>query len=719
MDTPQIDVVRALRPAPEIRSAADDDTAGRTMVGHFSVFDTWYEVNSMFEGHFLERTASGAFNETIGTDRSNVKVTFNHGYDVLGDQVLGNIDVLREDDTGPYYEVPLFRSVPDLIVEGLEAGVYGSSFRFRVTGEEWDDEPGESSHNPKGIPERTITKVRLMEFGPVTFPANPDATAGVRSMTDDYYERLRDRSPSQFEAACRAAQIPTGRPDTRSAGGGGANDTSEVSPDPQPPAAPPTPQERTVETTTLTVEERVARQAEITARQTEIDAEYNGAALPDDAQAEWDRLDEEFAEHERAVKAAETRRARLAERAQSTGSTERAGDTPQYGAPAVRKTTDPYNLTEIRRQANSVDDLADLYRDNALRSIERSTFPGTTREAAQANIERLLNEVDDKHGTLARRILVTGSPVYNRAFGKAVMQGSTAGLTPEEQRALAVGGTANLAVPYQLDPTVILSSSGSINPLRQLARVVQIVGKEWQGITSTGVTVSRVAEATEATDGAPTFVQPTVKPERVQGFVPFSIEIDEDWNTMRSEITTLLNDAKEQEEASSFVNGTGVSPQANGLLQTLGAGSNVTQDTITAAAVYALESALPPRFRGNAVFLAEKSVYNAIRQLDTAGGAQLWERIGARMPGELLGYPAYELSTMPDSTLVIGDKWLLLGDLSQFLIVDRVGMGVELVPHLFGAANRFPTGQRGIFAIWRNNSKILVDNAFRVARKNA
>ena len=42
-----------------------------------------------------------------------------------------------------------------------------------------------------------------------------------------------------------------------------------------------------------------------------------------------------------------------------------------------------------------------------------------------------------------------------------------------------------------------------------------------------------------------------------------------------------------------------------------------------------------------------------------------------------------------------------------------LGMNVELVPHILGS-NRRPTGQRGLLAVWWNNSKVLVDNAFRV-----
>jgi hypothetical protein len=33
-----------------------------------------------------------------------------------------------------------------------------------------------------------------------------------------------------------------------------------------------------------------------------------------------------------------------------------------------------------------------------------------------------------------------------------------------------------------------------------------------------------------------------------------------------------------------------------------------------------------------------------------------------------------------------------LGDWSGFTIVERLGAQIELIPHLFGATNRFPTG---------------------------
>ncbi|WP_198679474.1 phage major capsid protein [Thermomonospora amylolytica] len=738
-----IPVCRAVPGALELRAEDDGEGDGDggmpTMTGHFSVFDTWYEIDSIFEGRFLERTAKGAFKKTFRESGDRIRVLLEHGYDpTVGDKPLGVPTRLAEDETGPAYEVPLLdTSYNRDLVPALKAGAYGSSFRFRVMKDEWVQEPGTSEHNPEGLPERTIKEVRVIEFGPTVFPANPDATAGLRSTTDRYYDQLRKRHPEQYDEALRsvrAVRTPaaparpaeprtpaapsTGAAPAAAPARAGAATTKTQEPRKHSQGANATTPKQTVRRssvdTPMTIEERTARQSEIRARLAEIDSEYSGAALPDEVQTEWDELNDEHEEHERAIRAATERMERLRALSGDTRNVERGTDP---GRPHVRRPENIYDLAEIRQQARSLDDLAGLYRDNAMRAIEqmRPAMRGVNREDVQANVERLLNTVDDEQGTLARRILVTGSPTYARAFGKAVKALSDRVLTGEEQRALSIGSdpAGGYAVPFDLDPTVILTSDGSINPLRQVARVEQIVGKEWQGVTSAGITVTRAAEADEAGDNSPTFDQPTVRPTRVQGFVPFSIEIDQDWMALRGEITRLLADAKEEEEAESFVNGNGTGNNPSGIVATLPAGSQVNAGAgFGVDDIYALEEALPPRFRARARWMANRSIYNRARQLDTSGGANLWERLGAGLPPELIGYPAHELSTMP-GTIAAGDRYLLFGDFNQFLIVDRIGMSVELVPHLFGP-NRRPTGQRGLYAIWRNNTEILVPNAFRV-----
>ena len=157
-----------------------------TLLGHFAVFNRWTEIHSIFEGDFMERIATGAFTSTFAHDRGGMRVTFNHGRDpYLGDKVLGPIETLREDDVGAFYTVPLLSTDYNRELEpGLRAGVYGSSFRFTVERESIDHEPEPSSYNPTALPERTILEAKVMELGPVTFPAYEGATAGVRSLTD-------------------------------------------------------------------------------------------------------------------------------------------------------------------------------------------------------------------------------------------------------------------------------------------------------------------------------------------------------------------------------------------------------------------------------------------------------------------------------------------------------------------------------------------------------
>jgi len=470
------------------------------------------------------------------------------------------------------------------------------------------------------------------------------------------------------------------------------------------------------------IEDREARIKEIDARIAELDEEYANARMPDEARDEWNRLNAERDEHESTVAELRRRKARLQKIAGNPAATEAA---PSYAPSVIRSRGDEiYDVTRIRAEARNEDDFRDKLHDAAKRAIERAGFAGVgrKREQAQERAMELLSTLDDQRGTLARRVLATGSPLYQRAFGKAVASLSTSVLSAEEQRALVVSTdtSGGYAVPFDLDPTLILGSDGTTNPLRQISRVEMTVGKEWQGLTTDGIEVSRVGEVAEATDADPSFEQPEVRPSAVQAFIKFSMDLDMDWMAMPSQLTRLIQDAKDDEEADSFINGTGArisggGDRPEGIVAGLASASEVPGGaSFTSHDLYDLEAGdngLGPRFRARASFLANKSIYNLVRQFDAQGGADLWVRLGAGMPAELIGYPAFEASEMPTTPT---GRYMVLGDFSQFLIVDRVGMSVELVPHIFGASNRYPDGNRGIYARWRNSTKILVHNAFRV-----
>ena len=212
---PNFEVVRAvattIRAIEQADGGPDQEEAMPTLEVRFSKFDEWYEIDSIWEGKFLERTVPGAFKKTITERRDQIKVLFDHGFDPsIGNKVLGSITDLREDPDSPVGVVALFDThYNEDLVPGLKAGVYGSSMRMRVIKDEWNDQPGPSKYNPKGIPERTIREVALFEFGPVTFPAHPSSTASVRSMPDEFYASMRAHDPEKVDTLARSRESLT------------------------------------------------------------------------------------------------------------------------------------------------------------------------------------------------------------------------------------------------------------------------------------------------------------------------------------------------------------------------------------------------------------------------------------------------------------------------------------------------------------------------------
>ena len=188
--TPTDNLIRSRYGADSIEMRADDPT-GRTLHGHFSVFDSWTEINSAYEGRFMERVAHGSFAQAFKNTRG-IRVLYEHGADPsIGNKPIAAPTVMREDTVGAYYEAEVLDAhYANELLPALRSGQLGSSFRFQVLDDEKVNPRRSSDHNPDQLMERTIRSVHLYEFGPVTWGAYPDATAGVRSGTDAFYERL-------------------------------------------------------------------------------------------------------------------------------------------------------------------------------------------------------------------------------------------------------------------------------------------------------------------------------------------------------------------------------------------------------------------------------------------------------------------------------------------------------------------------------------------------
>jgi HK97 family phage major capsid protein len=270
-------------------------------------------------------------------------------------------------------------------------------------------------------------------------------------------------------------------------------------------------------------------------------------------------------------------------------------------------------------------------------------------------------------------------------------------------------------VPFQLDPTIIITANGSVNQIRQAARQVVATGDVWNGVSAGAVSWSYDAEASEVSDDAPTFAQPSIPIYKAAGFVPISYEAFADAANITSEVARLLAFGKDQLESSAFTIGSGAG-QPTGIVTGLIAAptsivATATQDTLALADVYSVHDALPARYRANSSWLASNLIYSRIRQF----GQDLWGSLAEDRLPRLLNRPVLEAEDMDGTLTASQNNYVaIIGDFGQgYVIADRIGTTVELIPHLFGA-NRRPTGQRGWYAHVRHGAGVVDAGAFRM-----
>lgn len=382
------------------------------------------------------------------------------------------------------------------------------------------------------------------------------------------------------------------------------------------------------------------------------------------------------------------------------------------GAPAVHTNPDPYerSLAEVPRSE---------VRDLAMRAIERDDVMG---DAQRGDAERMVRAHGER---MAQHMLATNRPEYRSAW-LAAMAGQEHLLTDAERSAVlemramsltdAAGG---YAVPFTLDPTVIDTSDGTVNPFRSLARIERITTDSWNGVSSAGVTARWAAEASEAADNSPTFAQPSIPVHKADSFVPFSFEIGMDFANLAGEVQRMIMVAKDDLEAAAHANGTG-SGQPTGVVYALnatdGTGSDYTvdsdaNDTFASVDLRGLWTALPAKYRQRATYAMNAVNLDAAQAFGNSGDADFSVYLTAEGARMLKGRPTAEASEMADDRV-------LFGDFSNYVIVDRIGMVTSLVPHLFGSNNR-PTGQSGFYAYWRTGANTVNNAAFRLLKVTA
>lgn len=201
-----IDEVESDKPllAVERRSEEGSDNSQEWIVGYAAKFG----VNSLeLEGEFIERIHPDAFGlvaERRGRKKPlETRALWNHDANFPLARYPGTL-VMSVDEVGLRYEFP----VPNTsygrdLAENIKAGIVrGSSFSFQIAqgGEDWSVEDGRSI--------RTVTRVgSLIDVGPVTFPAYPDADAKVAKRSYDAFiaqQQQADEVRRVVDAATKA-----------------------------------------------------------------------------------------------------------------------------------------------------------------------------------------------------------------------------------------------------------------------------------------------------------------------------------------------------------------------------------------------------------------------------------------------------------------------------------------------------------------------------------
>jgi hypothetical protein len=282
--------------------------------------------------------------------------------------------------------------------------------------------------NPDGIPERRITEARLYEFGPVTFPANPNATASIRSTTDDFYQRSTDAQAYEtLLRSAQAARTTAGSPQSDAGLPRSPEPDAQRPPDHRRPMRQPKPQDppeggssdsrSTNDVDALeTIDEKRARFDDLN-----DSLKRPGHQVPGrDARRRAGRFDADVAERDKLGKdlaAWESRQSVLINRA-AAGRSDRAGEFAAGRSPSIaaRSTASPSPTSTARdSRATSFEGRMAEYRDDAMHIVEKTSFPTNWADSQRSRdrIADLLDHHDSPDKELARRIKYTGSPAYS------------------------------------------------------------------------------------------------------------------------------------------------------------------------------------------------------------------------------------------------------------------------------------------------------------------
>jgi HK97 family phage major capsid protein len=421
------------------------------------------------------------------------------------------------------------------------------------------------------------------------------------------------------------------------------------------------------------------------------------------------------------------------------------GDRRETGAEVIQRTkSNPWRHEDGGPLARTETGAGMISRAHvALEALEGTLTRDGCQKLAEAMAEEaswpgvMIKRSKDEAARAAELWLALSNPFYAEAFRSVLrypgefMGGGGTGfetLTDEQRQAWrdvrtnelcraafgeATGAAGAFAIPLDLHPDIILTNAGSANPFRKLARNVVATTNVAEFVTSAGSTANWLPEGTAVADTTPVLGQLAITHYKESVWIFGSFEVLQD-TALGSQVPALIADAKDRLEVVAFTTGTG-SAQPFGII-THGT-SDATVGVLTAAMVYGLHQALPPRFRAadgaRPVWLGNVTILNALRQLPSFAGS-VTSMVNDNQPDsipEVLSVDFYEDSAMDASNVVSGHKNLAILDMNSFVITNRQPELLLYEPLFKDQATGRPAGQAGWFSWSRTGSDLTTASA--------
>lgn len=209
----------------------------------------------------------------------------------------------------------------------------------------------------------------------------------------------------------------------------------------------------------------------------------------------------------------------------------------------------------------------------------------------------------------------------------------------------------------------------------------------WTGESPSSSTVHRVTD--------PVFGQYSIPIHTAMASLPLTNNLIEDSAFDIAGISSdILAEAFTLDENDAFINGNGVARPMGILTQVGGDGpaatNSGTASLLTADGLISLWGAQPSQYERNSVWLFSKATEMAIRKLKNADNDYLWPIVTSQgnlgvHPRELLGFPTMRDEFMP--AVAANAYPIIFGDLSGYLVLDRVGFSIQRLTELYAETN--------------------------------